>query len=89
MTTEPHRPVQHFVAAVGPKRRCVGCNLEPMVANEEEVVRTPVDFVDPVQTPVYVGPEVQDVFWIWIWPNEVPGKDFPKYFGRDACRDVR
>jgi hypothetical protein len=49
-----------------------------MVANEEEVVG---DLGKPE--------EMQDELRIWIRPNEVPGKDFPKYFGRDECGDAQ
>ena len=49
-----------------------------MMANEEEVVRALAKAIEMVFE-----------FWIWIWPNEVSGKDFSKDFGRDARGDVQ
>ena len=69
----PFLPVLQSVAAVGPKLRSVGCDLEPMMANEEEVVRT-------LGKPI----EMQLGVRIWAWPNEDPGKDISKDFWRDT-----
>ena len=75
---EPFLPVPQSVAAEGPKFRRVRRDLEPTMTNEEEVVRAPAKAIE-------MGVE----FWIWIWPNEVPGKDFSKDFGGDACGDAQ
>ena len=69
MTTEPLLPVLQSVSTVGPKLRGVGRDLEPMIANEEEVVRV---LAEPIEVPVNA--------WSWIRPKEDPGKDISKDF---------
>ena len=72
MKMERFLPVLQSVAAVGPKCRSVRRDLEPMMANEEEVVRA---LAEPIKTRIIV--------WNWIPPKKDPGKDFSKDFRRD------
>ena len=76
VTQVPFLPVFQSVSAEGPQFRRAGCDLEPAMANEKEVVRARVEPIEMRR--------VVPSLWSWIWPNEDPGKYVPKDFWRDA-----
>ena len=78
VTAEPLLPVLQSVSAVCPKFGHARCDLEPMMTNEEEVVRA-------------LGERLEMQFRVWIWtgPDEDPGKNIPKDFWGDAGGDVQ